>query len=70
MDQFGRQTLSRIRVIIYAIAIFFAETRLAKKQGVIQKVNVITVQFSYSLCTITPINLGSLGYDGAGDAEL
>lgn len=38
---------------------FIAQTRLVKRQGVIPKVNVITVQFSRSrsLLTITLINL-------------
>lgn len=40
---------------------FIAQTRLVKRQGVISKVNVITVQFSISLSrslrTITLINL-------------
>lgn len=36
---------------------FIAQTRLVKRQGVIPKVNVITVQSSHSLCTIMLINL-------------
>lgn len=48
---------------------FIAQTRLVKRQGVIQKVNVITVQFSHSLCTIMLINLRSLDYNEARQAR-
>lgn len=48
---------------------FIAQTRLVKRQGVIPKVNVITVQFSLTLCTITLINLGFLDYNEVRQAR-
>lgn len=44
---------------------FIARTRLVERRGAIQKVNVITVRFAHSLCTIMLINLRSLDYNEA-----
>lgn len=48
---------------------FIAQTRLVKRQGVIPKVNVITVQSSHSLCTIMLINLIFRDYNEAQQAR-
>lgn len=48
---------------------FIAQTRLVKRQGVIPKVNVITVQSSHSLCTIMLISLRIRDYNEAQQAR-
>lgn len=48
---------------------FISQTRLVKRQGVIPKVNVITVQSFHSLCTIMLINLRFLDYNEARQAR-